>query len=184
MSPLCFLMRDCVSEHPIRQTMKLAAPHRERLVCSVGIQTSSLPRTEPIISWHSHRTELLPTMAPKRKPDEPPEIQVFKHRLDLELQLSNNHLHYGDNSVSLPLILTSSNLTALPTFIQVLSNMLGRPEVATSSGLAHQGCCICPNDTISTILQATATTNHNHISVAQESSAVSYVSRKVILASC
>lgn len=122
-------------------------------------------------------------MAPQSKPDEPPEIQVFKHRLDLELQLSNNHLHYGDNSVSLSLILTSSNLTKLPTLIQVSSNMLARPEVATSSGLAHQYCCICLNGTIPTILQATATTNQNHISVAQEFSAVSYVSRKVIWAS-
>ncbi|KAF5541517.1 hypothetical protein FPHYL_11805 [Fusarium phyllophilum] len=50
--------------------------------------------------------------------------------------------------------------------------MLAGPNVAASSGLAHQSCCICPNATISIILQATATTNHNHISVAQESSAM------------
>ncbi|CVK86322.1 uncharacterized protein FMAN_06371 [Fusarium mangiferae] len=111
-------------------------------------------------------------MAPSSKPDEPPEIQVFKHRLDLELQLSNNHLHYGDNLMSLPFVLLSSNLTTLPTPIQVSSNMLAGPEAAASYGLAQQGCCTCPDATISTILQATATTNHNHVSVAQEYSAM------------
>ncbi|PNP82862.1 hypothetical protein FNYG_03739 [Fusarium nygamai] len=46
--------------------------------------------------------------------------------------------------------------------------MLAGPEDAASSGLAHQGCCIRPNASISTILKATATTNQDHISVAQE----------------
>ncbi|KAF4434862.1 hypothetical protein FACUT_7522 [Fusarium acutatum] len=50
--------------------------------------------------------------------------------------------------------------------------MLAGPEVATSYGLAQQGCCTCPGATISTILQATATMNQNHISVAQEFSAM------------
>jgi hypothetical protein len=62
--------------------------------------------------------------------------------------------------------------------------MLAGPEDAASSGLAHQGCCIYPNATISTIPKATATTNQDHINVAQEFSSVSYSSCKVTLGSC
>ncbi|SCN89044.1 uncharacterized protein FFB20_14233 [Fusarium fujikuroi] len=111
-------------------------------------------------------------MAPESKPDEPPEIQLFKHHLNLNFQLSNHHLHYGDSLMSLPLILLSSNLTTLPTLIQVPSNMLAGPEAAASYGLAQQGCCTCQDATISTILQATATMNQSHISAAQEYSAM------------
>ncbi|RBQ79612.1 hypothetical protein FVER53590_25079 [Fusarium verticillioides] len=46
--------------------------------------------------------------------------------------------------------------------------MLAGPEDAASSGLAHQGSCIYPNATISTIPKAIATTNQDHINVAQE----------------
>ncbi|KAF5554356.1 hypothetical protein FNAPI_6437 [Fusarium napiforme] len=56
--------------------------------------------------------------------------------------------------------------------------MLSGPEDAASSGLAHHGSCIYPDTTISTILKATATTtNQDHVSVAQEFSAMLYERR-------